>query len=68
MTKLKPCPCGTTPKDLFVGSKDQPVKWKYVSGICCGAWEIEFKAQYKTGDECYALAVEAWNAAPRGKK
>lgn len=36
-------------------------------GDCCGEWSVEFRTQYKPADspECYALAVQAWNDAPR---
>lgn len=65
--KLKPCPCGETPTKLFITDAGQGGKWAYVYGDCCGAWEIEFRTEYNAldSDECYRLAIEDWNDAPR---
>lgn len=64
---LAPCPCGETPGTLSIipGSSS---KWAWVCGDCCGDWHIEFRTNYKALDspECRELALEAWNAAPRG--
>lgn len=66
MKDLKECPCGKTPKKLFIVSADKADKYAYVSSAdCCGEWEIEYRNDYKVGDESYELAVEAWNRAPR---
>ena len=64
---LKPCPCGQTPKQLFIA--DNGSKWAYTYGDCCNDWHIEFRTFYNPidSDECMDLAVEAWNCAPRGK-
>lgn len=66
--KFAPCPCGKIPTGLFIVNINAVEKWKYVAGDCCGAWETEFRAQYKQDDEMYDLAIEAWNEAPRGAK
>lgn len=64
---LKRCPCGKIPNELFVSSTESR-KWANVNGSCCGEWMIEFRTNYKplNSDECMALAIEAWNNAPRG--
>ena len=63
---LRPCPCGKTPALLSV-MEGGSCKWAFVSGDCCGEWYVEFRTQYKEldSDECYALAVEAWNRTDR---
>jgi len=58
--ELKPCPCGKVPKKLLIGQRDSDI-WTYVSGDCCGIWEVEFSAS----EECMKYAIEAWNDAPR---
>jgi len=67
MDKLKPCPCGKTPTELGISHNGQGSKWAVTMGNCCGAWEVEFRTQYHAHDnpKCVALAVEAWNDAPR---
>jgi len=67
MDKLKQCPCGKTPEKLFIADAGQGGKWAYVYGGCCGIWEIEFRTEYNDLEsaECYKLAAEAWNEAPR---
>lgn len=66
-TELKPCPCGATPTNLCLTGEHERPKWARVSGDCCGAWEIEFRNDYKPlgGEESRRLATEAWNLAPR---
>lgn len=65
---LKPCPCGKTPKKVYV-EEGQSCKWAMVYGDCCGEWNVEFRTQYlKIGsEELHKFAVEEWNEAPRGK-
>ena len=64
--KLKKCPCGKTPESVSAIGLPQS-KWMYVSGDCCGEWNIEFRSEYKHfGKELDTLAVVAWNEAPRG--
>ncbi|MFV2058525.1 MAG: hypothetical protein ACC707_18840 [Thiohalomonadales bacterium] len=68
--KLKPCPCGKTPYGLDIAEDDRG-GWAHASAKnCCGAWEIEFKKDRlpENSTECYKLAVEAWNEAPRANK
>lgn len=67
MKKLKPCPCGETPERLVITAEHDRPKWAYCSGDCCGVWEVEFRNQYHQihGEETMALAIEAWNHAPR---
>jgi hypothetical protein len=64
---LAACPCGKTPQELSITDAGQGGKWANVSGNCCGEWMIEFRTNYENldSDKCKALAVEAWNAAPR---
>lgn len=64
---IKPCPCGKTPKKLYIHDTGQGGKWANVNGDCCGEWEIEFRTGYHSydSDECMALAIAAWNEAPR---
>jgi len=65
--ELKPCPCGEMPERLCINRDHDRTKWAHVCGSCCGFWEIEFRAQYAPpGPELDALALEAWNDAPRG--
>ena len=67
MEELKPCPCGQTPKVLGVCDNGQGNRWAVVVGDCCGSWEVEFRTRNHALDsaECYAIACEAWNDAPR---
>lgn len=64
--ELKPCPCGETPEQLCIES-GQIDKWAWVSGDCCSEWSTEFRTNYHqlNSDECYDLAIEAWNRAKR---
>ena len=70
--KLKKCPCGKTPEKLSImeGStaknahmEGSTAKWAFVGGHCCGEWLVEFRTNYLEldSDECYDLAVAAWN-------
>lgn len=67
--KLARCPCGKTPTDIDVHDTEQGGKWANAVPDCCGEWIIEFRTDYHDTDsaECKALAVEAWNKAPRAK-
>ena len=64
--ELKSCPCGKTPTALQITSSGNS-KWAWVSGNCCGEWNVEFRTQYNPLDspECMNLATEAWNSAER---
>lgn len=66
MNKLKPCPCGKTPKQLCV-TEGITHRWIYVTGDCCGEWMIEGRSNLaKVGTpECSDAAIDAWNNAPR---
>ena len=66
---LLPCPCGKTPEKLYIHDTGQGGKWANVNGDCCGVWEIEFRTDYLDyqSDECMALAITAWNDAPRAR-
>lgn len=63
--KLAPCPCGKTPQELTVTDSTHGMAFAY--GACCNEWFIEFDAcnTYLGTMECYQLAREAWNNAPR---
>lgn len=65
---LAPCPCGAVPGKLSLEWAADSCKWGLVSGTCCHEWFIEFRTHYHPldSDACYAEAVKAWNAAPRG--
>ena len=68
MTDLAPCPCGEIPEKLCIATESG--RWGQVTGYCCGAWSVEFRAGYKDLDdpECRARAEKAWNEAPRAKR
>ena len=72
MTVLAPCPCGKTPKKLFIndnGCFSQKGKWAEVGADgCCSEWRLNFFHGYTElgSDECMDFAIEAWNEAPRG--
>lgn len=59
------CPCGEIPERLCIVEQD--CKWALVAGNCCGDWHIEFSTGYHPigSPELSALALAAWNAAPR---
>lgn len=65
--QLAVCPCGRVPTALGIYDNNQGGKWASVSGNCCGDWSVEFRTNYFALDseKCMALAVEAWNEAPR---
>lgn len=65
--KLAICPCGKTPDALCITDNGQGMKWANVTGNCCGEWGVEFRTNYTPldSDECMALAIDAWNDAPR---
>ena len=70
MATLEQCPCGAMPDDLSIYA-DYGDKWAIAcAGNCCGEWEIEFRTLYNQqgSDELKALAIAAWNNAPRGTK
>ena len=64
--KLKKCPCGDTPTELFINGSDRD-KWMLVSGTCCDEWFIDFRSNYLKLDdpELMKLAIIAWNETPR---
>lgn len=67
MTRLRQCPCGQIPPSLEINDCGQGSKWAMATPGCCGEWSIEFRTQYFDFEspECMALAVDAWNEAPR---
>jgi len=69
MNKLLVCPCGKTPSKLYI-SEAETCKWAYVSGDCCGEWNIEFRTGYYKTDsnECMELAIKQWNDSPRANR
>lgn len=71
--EIKPCPCGRTPTTLSVTPGDT-YRWAKCGGMigetgCCGVWEVEFRRPSRAfeldGPEVLAVAIEAWNLAPR---
>ena len=69
MSELKPCPCGKTPKTLYISDAGQGGKWAYMAGDCCGDWEHEFRTAYLPldSDELYGQAVIEWNLLARAE-
>lgn len=65
-TPLKPCPCGETPKKLWLGPT-QTSKYATACGDCCYAGLVEFRTRYPPLDhpKIYELAAEEWNYSPR---
>lgn len=61
------CPCGEIPEKLCVTEKNGHIA--LVAGICCGGWGVEFLTRYQEigSPELMALALAAWNAAPRAR-
>ena len=59
------CPCGEIPERLCI--VEQGGRWAMVAGACCGDWHVEFRTKYRAigSPELTALALAAWNAAPR---
>lgn len=55
------------PRTLAVNQETEYNKWAYCGCPECGEWEIEFRANYKAGQELMDLAIAAWNRAPRNK-
>lgn len=66
--EIAPCPCGQTPGRLCI--VEQIGKYALVVGDCCGDWHVEFDTQNKPrrSPEIDALALSAWNAAPRARQ
>ncbi len=64
--KLKPCPCGQTPKELCL-EEGHTSKRAWASCEFCGEWNIDFRTNYKglASPECRELANLSWNRAPR---
>lgn len=71
MMEAKICPCGQPAKNLFIhalqNEDPQYPKYATVNADCCGEWQIEFRNNRKKlgSAESNALALAAWNAAPR---
>jgi hypothetical protein len=63
---LRQCPCGKTPESLIIVDSHSPDRYDYVGGDCCGEWLVEFKNDYKDGEELDKLMVKAWNNQERG--
>ena len=59
------CPCGEIPERLCI--VEQGGKYAMVCGNCCDDWHIEFRTNYHAfgSPELNALALAAWNKAPR---
>ena len=67
MESLKPCACGKTPENLCI-MDGSTYRWRYVSGICCGEWQIEARVDRADRTDTEAIEAEcvrAWNDAPR---
>ena len=67
MKELFRCPCGELPERLNLSSNGQGGKYACASGDCCGYWIAKFRTNNNGLDtnECYALAVAAWNDAQK---
>lgn len=61
--ELKPCPCGQVPDMLG----EFPTGNGTFTATCdkCGAWQVEFQADWSQEDGATKRANAAWNAAPR---
>lgn len=68
--ELKPCPCGAVPEKLY--TRECGVYGSVTAhGDCCGDWAVgpfEDHGMYGGDKRLKALAVQAWNNAPRGKE
>lgn len=67
---IKRCPCGEYPNSLFINQATPSdtyngSKYSYVSGNCCGEWEVEFRSNYLEGAALYSVAKDAWNKIKR---
>lgn len=68
--QLKPCPCGEVPTRLYT-SECGVYGAMTAHGDCCGDWSVgPFDSQGLYGGDVRlkALAVQAWNSAPRSKE
>lgn len=63
---LRKCPCGAIPDEIGIVDDQMMEKYKFCFGSCCAEWMIEFRAEYKLGDELQELAEKAWQEANRG--
>ena len=68
ITGLKPCPCGETPTGLN-GSVGSRVRWRIISGNCCGEREHECRVptigEEATREGQLRACFKAWNNLPR---
>ncbi len=66
--KLKACPCGKIPKNLYIGS-DLPAEYAYAVGNCCDSWYVRVHTDWRArrDKKLIALVEKAWNDASRGE-
>ena len=66
---IERCPCGQIPDHLII-AEGQCSKWAYVSGVCCGEWNVEFRTGYRALDDPKLMeeAIDEWNEAKRSKR
>lgn len=64
---IKRCPCGEVPIDLAV-NEGSTRTYAFASCNVCAEWAVEFRTVRHDphSKESYEVAVQAWNAAPRG--
>jgi hypothetical protein len=67
MTTLKPCPCGEVPSELVL-YVNHAESYMDVNGDCCTQWQVTACiGSPSSAEERMLLAIERWNAAPRGE-
>lgn len=65
---IERCPCGAEPQNLMVLADYNIPKWAYACCPVCQLWSVEFRNSHHpiASPESQQLAIEAWNALPRG--
>ena len=65
--KILDCPCGRPIDNLLISEGGDSGKYGFVSGDCCGEWNIEFRLNYEhiLSKQAKESALKAWNNAPR---
>ena len=69
MTKLKKCPCGSSPELLEISLVETRVH-SYATCYACGYWTVEFRSSRNDlmSQKIQELAAKVWNDAPREGK
>ena len=67
MAEFKQCPCGQTPKELYI-SEGSTYRWRYVEGDCGCGWMIEVRVntmRERNTQLDHQECAEAWDDMPR---